>query len=152
MDIVWTALQDSSFAACVRNSTFIYPIANIAHVVAVIAFFGLVATMDLRLLQITSGEPARAVVKRLRPAALIVLAIIATAGFTLFSAEAVALAGNTAFRIKIAAIGLALLNIGINEWNLRNHGELNPLVRFTAGFSLFIWLFVAAMGRTIAYV
>ncbi|MBC8036795.1 MAG: hypothetical protein H7X89_06230 [Rhizobiales bacterium] len=152
MDVIWAALQDSSFAAFVRNSTFVYPIANITHVVAVIAFFGLVATMDLRLLQISSGEPARALVKRLRPAALIVLAVIAAAGFILFSAEAVALARNTAFQIKIAAIGLALLNIGINEWTLRNHGERYPLVRFTAGFSLFIWLFVAAMGRTIAYI
>ncbi len=152
MDAVWAALQDSTFAAFVRNSTFVYPIANITHVVAVIAFFGLVATMDLRLLRVFAGEPARTTVARLRPLALIVLMIIAAAGFILFSAEASALARNTAFRIKIVAIGLALLNIALNEWNLRSHGELNPRVRFTAGFSLLVWLFIAAMGRTIAYV
>lgn len=152
MEPVWAALQDSSFAALVRNSTFIYPIANVTHVVAVIAFFGVVATMDLRLLRVFEGAPARLLIARLRPAALIILLIIATAGFILFSAEAVALSRNPAFRVKLAAIALALLNIGINEWNLRGYGANKPLVRFTAGFSLLAWLFIAAMGRLIAYV
>ena len=152
MDSLWAVLQDSAFAAFVRNSTFLYPIANITHVVAVISFFGLVATMDLRLLRVLAGTPARVVIERLRPMALIVLLIVAAAGFVLFSAEAVALARNTAFRIKLAAIGLGLVNIGINDWNLRIHGADSLLVRITAGFSLFVWLFIAAMGRTIAYV
>lgn len=152
MDAVWAALQDSSFAAIVRNSTFVYPIANVTHVVAVIAFFGLVATMDLRLLRVFGGTPARIVVERLRPLALVVLLIVAAAGFVLFSAEAVALARNTAFQIKLAVIALALINIGINEWNLRLYREDNPVVRITAAFSLLAWLMVAALGRTIAYV
>jgi len=152
MDAVWAALQESSFAAFVRNSTFVYPIANITHVVAVIAFFGIVATMDLRLLRIFEGTPARVIIARMRPVALILLLIIAVAGFVLFSAEAVALARNTAFRIKLAAIALALLNIGVNERTLRIYGDDNRLVRFTAGVSLLVWLFIAAMGRTIAYV
>lgn len=152
MEALWAALQESSFAAFVRNSTFIYPIANVTHVVAVIAFFGAVATMDLRLLRVFEGAPARIIVARLRPVALIMLLIIAAAGFVLFSAEALALSRNPAFRIKLAAIALALLNTAINEWALRRNDELRPLVRFTAGFSLLVWLFIAAMGRTIAYV
>jgi len=152
MEAVWSALQDSAFAVFVRNSTFLYPIANVTHVVAVIAFFGLVATMDLRLLRVFTGMPARIVVERLRLPALVVLLIVAAAGFVLFSAEAVALARNTAFQIKLTVIALALVNIGINEWNLRIYGENNPAVRLTAGFSLLAWLVVAAMGRTIAYV
>ncbi len=152
MDLIWIALQDSSFAAFVRNSTFIYPIANVTHIVAVIAFFGVVATMDLRLHRVYEGASARLIIARLRPVALIILLIIAAAGFILFSAEAAALARNTAFRVKLIAIGLALLNIGLNEWILRSKGEFHPLVRFTAAFSLFVWLFIAALGRTIAYV
>ncbi len=138
--------------ALVRNSTFVYPIANVTHVVAVIAFFGIVAVMDLRLLRVFGGAPASQVVARLRPVALIILLVIVVAGLVLFSAEAVALARNTVFRIKIAAIGLALLNIAVNEWSLRNYGEAAPLVRFTAAVSLLAWLLIAALGRTIAYV
>ena len=152
MEAIWAALQDSSFAAFVRNSTFVYPIANIIHVVAVVAFFGVAATMDLRLLRVFEGAPAGVVIARLRPVALIILLVIAAAGFILFSAEAVALSRNPAFRIKLVAIGLALLNIGINEWNLRIYGADNSLVRMTAGISLLIWLFIAAMGRSIAYI
>lgn len=152
MDAVWLALQESSFAATVRNSTFIYPIANVTHVVAVIAFFGLVAAMDLRLLRVFEGTPAKTVIARLRLLALIVLIVIAVAGFILFSAEAVALARNPAFQIKVAAIVLALINIGLNDWSLKTQGESAALARLTAGVSLFAWLFVATMGRTIAYV
>ena len=150
MEAVWAALQDSSFAALVRNSTFIYPIANVTHVVAVIAFFGVVAAMDLRLLHVFEGVPARVLIARLRPVALILLFITATAGFILFSAEAVALARNAAFRVKFAAIAVALVNIAINDCKVRVYGADNTAVRFTAGVSLLAWLVIAAMGRWIA--
>jgi hypothetical protein len=152
MESVWAALQASGFAAAIRDSTFIYPIANVTHVVAVIAFFGLVAAMDLRLLGVTGGTPARAVVARLRPFAAAALVIIAMAGFILFAAEALALMRNPAFALKLTAIVLALINIAVNEWSLRRFGEGATLAKFTAGASLALWLFVAAMGRTIAYV
>ncbi len=152
MDALLAAIQNSAFAATVRDSTFIYPVANVTHVVAVVAFFGLVATMDLRLLGAFGGMPANTLISRLRPAALLAFLVIVGAGMILFSAEAVALARNTAFQLKMAAIALALLNIGLNEWSLRRDEESATLVRATAGVSLFVWLFVAAMGRTIAYI
>jgi hypothetical protein len=152
MEAVWLALQESSFAAYARDSTFLYPFANITHVVAVVGFFGLVAVMDLRLLGVFAGTPAKAIVARLRPVALTVLIIIAATGFILFSAEAVAVARNPVFQIKLAAIALALCNVIVNDWSLRRHGEASGLVRATAGVSLLAWLFVATMGRTIAYV
>jgi hypothetical protein len=152
MDALWLALQESSFGAYARNSVWLYPAANIAHVVAVVAFFGVVATMDLRLLRVFGGTPARLVIDRLRPIAIALLIVIAAAGFVLFAAEAVALARNPVFQIKVAAILLALANIGTNEWTLRHHEEQSLMVQVTAGVSLAAWLFVAAMGRSIAYV
>jgi hypothetical protein len=152
MDAILAAIQNSAFAASVRDSTFVYPVANVTHVVAVIAFFGLVATMDLRLLGVSGGASASTLINRVRPLALVAFVLIVAAGLILFSAEAVALARNTAFQLKIAAIVLALANIGVNEWTLRRYGEGAGIVRTTAGISLVAWLFVAAMGRTIAYV
>jgi hypothetical protein len=152
MDALWVALQESFFAAFVRDSVYLYPFANITHVVAVIAFFGLVAVMDLRLLGVFGGTPGKIIIARLRPLAFILFIVIATTGFVLFSAEAVALARNPAFQIKLAAIALALANIAMNEWTMRSYGEAAPLARVTAGLSLAVWLFIATMGRTIAYV
>lgn len=152
MEPVWAALQASGFAAAIRDSTFIYPIANVTHVVAVIAFFGVVATMDFRLLRLSDGEPARHVIARLRPVALIFLIVVASAGFILFAAEPVALARNPVFQVKLVAIGLALANVGLNEWALRRWGEDTATVRKSAALSLYAWLFIAAMGRGIAYV
>jgi hypothetical protein len=152
MEAIWIALQESAFAGMVRNSVLLYPVANITHVVAVIAFFGVVATMDLRILGTTGGQPPRTVIARLRPVALVLLLLIAITGFTLFSAEAVVLARNPAFQLKLAAIGLALLNIAVNEWAFRNRRERTSLTGATAGASLLAWLLVAALGRSIAYV
>lgn len=152
MEEVWIALEASSFAAAIREAVFIYPIANVLHVVAVIGFFGVVAAMDLHLLRVISGMPVRSVIGRLRPVAIALLLVIVTAGFVLFAADAVALAANPAFRIKLVAIGLALLNVGLNELALRHSGEDALALRITAGLSLVLWLSVAALGRSIAYV
>jgi hypothetical protein len=152
VDAVWAALQESNFAALIRNSTYIYPIANITHVVAVVAFFGVVATMDLGMLRKFSGISARELVVRLRSIAFGILIVIVLAGSILFAAEATALARNVAFQLKMAAILLALLNVGLNTWSLRAYGESSFAVRFSAGFSLVAWLVIAALGRSIAYV
>ncbi|NJM29063.1 MAG: hypothetical protein HC855_02040 [Rhizobiales bacterium] len=150
MDGLWFALEHSAFGGHVRNSTFLYPAANVIHVLAVLSFFGLVATMDLRLLRVIDGTPAREVIARLRPLALIAFLAIAATGFILFTAEATAISGNIAFQVKVMAIVLALLNVALNSWAMKQRGEATA--RLTAGVSLGSWLFIAAMGRTIAYV
>jgi hypothetical protein len=152
MDVFWLALQESAFAGLIRNSVYIYPIANILHVVAVVAFFGVVATMDLRLMKVFGGVSADGLVQRLRPFAVGLLVVIILTGLILFLAEAAALAANPVFRIKVLAILLAVLNIGLNNRALRRHGEHAPAVRATALVSLIGWLSVAALGRGIAYV
>jgi hypothetical protein len=152
MEGLWLALEQSAFGGLVRNSTYLYPAANIIHVVAVLGFFGLVATMDLRLLRAFGGLQADRFIARLRPFAAAALILIAATGFVLLTAEASAISANPAFRIKALAIVLALLNVWLCSRALRRQGEDSSLVRLSAGFSLAAWLFVAAMGRTIAYV
>jgi hypothetical protein len=151
MDSLWLTLQESGFGLFVRNSVFFYPAANILHVVGVMAFFGLVATMDLALLGV-GGGPAKQVIARLRPFAVALLLLIAATGSVLFVAEAVVIAANTAFQFKIALLGLALANVILNEWALRSRGDGASLARRTGLVSLFAWIGVAALGRLIAYV
>jgi hypothetical protein len=146
------ALQDSPYAVYARESLLLYPIANVTHVLAVLVFFAAVAAMDLRLLDVFAGMPARAVIARLRPVAFAALAVIAATGFTLFATEAVATGRNPAFQLKLLAILLGLANVGVNEWVLHLGGEGSALARLSAAFSLLVWLTVAACGRSIAYV
>jgi hypothetical protein len=152
MDAIWLVLQESAFAAVIRDSVFIYPIANVLHVVAVIAFFGVVATMDLRLIGVFGGVQPRVLIDRLRPWALALFAIIAVAGFILFAAEAAALANNAVFQLKIVALAMALLNVGFNEWMMRGSETIGGAVQASAAASLAAWLSIAALGRSIAYV
>jgi hypothetical protein len=151
MDQLWLTLQESGYGSFVRNSVFFYPAANVLHVLSVISFFGLVATMDLALLGV--GErPAKQVISQLRPFAVALLVLIAATGSVLFVAEAVAIAANPAFQLKIIFILLALANVVGNELVLRSRGDRATLAQLTAGVSLLAWLGVAALGRLIAYV
>ena len=151
MDALLLALQESGYGIFVRNSVFLYPAANVLHVLGVMSFFGLVATMDLTLLGV--GErPAKQVIGRLRPFALALLLLIATTGSVLLVAEAMAIAANPVFQLKVALLVLALVNVFVNEWVLRTRGDGASLARITAFMSLLAWLGVAALGRLIAYV
>lgn len=143
MESLWFSLQQSSFAAGVRSSEFIYPAANVLHVVGVVAFFGLVAAMDL---QILGGSRSGALMMRLRPYAVGMLIVVAAAGFILFAADAVAIAANPVFRLKLLAILLAVVNFLVHI-TVKRPGAL----RATAIMSLSAWLVVAALGRYIAY-
>jgi hypothetical protein len=136
----------------VRNSVVLYPAANVLHVVGVMSFFGLVATMDLALLGTVGQTPVKQVIGRLRPFAVALLLLIAATGSVLFTAEAVAIAANPVFQLKIALLVLALANVVVNEWVLRSRGDGARLARLTALVSLLAWLGVAALGRLIAYV
>jgi hypothetical protein len=145
------ALQDSGFAAYVRQSVFLYPLANVTHVLAVLAFFASVAAMDLRLLGVFGGVPAGKLIGRLRPVAAAAFALIVATGLTLFAPEAEAIGRNPAFRLKLVAILIALGNVWLNARAVRRNGDGAPLVRATAALSLALWLMVAAAGRLIAY-
>lgn len=145
-------LQDSAYGALVRDSIFLYPLANVTHVLAVLVFFAAVAAMDLRLLGVFEGVPARVLIARLRPVAIGALVVIVASGITLFVPEAAAIGANPAFRIKLVLILIGLANIGLNDRALRRDGEEGTWVRASAAGSLGLWLLVAAAGRTIAYV
>jgi hypothetical protein len=153
------ALETSGFAASIREAVWIYPIANVLHVVGVIAFFAAVAFMDVRLMGAFAQTPAASVVKLARRFAVPIFALVVASGFVLFAAEASHVGLNWMFQLKLAAIALGLANVLAFELVFgRRLAELPPLaplpaaVRVSAFLSLAVWLTVAALGRGIAYV
>lgn len=156
--VAWAlALEHSGFAAAIRASTWIYPAANVLHVVGIALLFGSVAVFDLRLLGITwSGRPAETARLAL-PLARAGIAIALPTGFLLFSTEASAYVVNPVFQAKFAAIVIAILNLAaFHAGSFRRiagwAGQVPATARLAAGISVLAWLAAVVCGRFAAYV
>ena len=155
---LFVALEQSGFAATIRQSTWLYPAANIGHIVSLTFFAGGVGVLDVRLLGgLAATAPAR-LLARARSFAIAALAGMALTGSVLFSAEASHLVLNPAFQLKAALVAAGLMNIAIYElWARRAVEGLAPGASMPARakvaglLSLGIWVAVAACGRSIAY-
>lgn len=155
---IFVALEQSSFAAAVRQSLWLYPAANVGHIVALTFFAGAVAVMDVRLLGGLAATSPAFLLARARGFAVAALAGMAVTGCVLFSAEASHIALNPAFQLKAALVAAGLINVAIYEfWAKRTVERLVPGASMPARakvagvLSLGIWVAVAACGRSIAY-
>ncbi|MET0605970.1 MAG: hypothetical protein ABWZ80_05910 [Beijerinckiaceae bacterium] len=142
------ALEQSELGLSIRNAHLLYPIANVTHVICVIIFFALVASMDMAVLRRTPEE-AKATIRRVRPFAFIAFFGVVGAGAVMFTAEASALVKNPAFLAKVTAIVVAGLNLMMFSKAFAA-GRL-WVARTSALLSMFVWIFAAAAGRGIAY-
>jgi hypothetical protein len=155
---IFQALEASDFGAFIRQAVWVYPAANVAHVLCVLMFAGAVAAMDVRLMGGFSGSDVREVLRGGRKAAVLAFLGVALSGGVLFTAEASHLALNWVFQTKVLLIALALLNAIMFELifarRLREFAPRMPMPASAkaSGFvSLATWLAVAACGRSIAY-
>jgi Family of unknown function (DUF6644) len=155
---IFIALEQSNFAAAIRQSTWLYPVANVGHIVSLVFFAGAVAVMDVRLLGGLAGIAPGPLLARARVFAIAALAGMAVTGFMLFSAEASHLALNPVFQLKAALVGAALVNVALYEFGAKSAVEGLPpgaiipaRARIVGAVSLVMWVAVAACGRSIAY-
>jgi hypothetical protein len=148
-----TALQGSGFAALMRSSIFLYPLANVLHVLGALTFFAAVAAMDFKVFRSTGIADARSFINRVRPVAIGGLLVQIATGLMLLSPEATHIWHNPVFRLKLIAISAGLLNVILLEATLffRASVDIPAFARLSAGFSLAVWLTTAALGRLIAY-
>lgn len=153
------ALEQSALGAAIRQSVWLYPAANVGHILGLTAFAGSVAVLDLRLLGVFGAiRPLEILIPARRAAALAFLAMLFT-GSILFIAEASHVALNPVFQAKAGLILLALANaLVLGGMAMREaddmpaHAPFSGRVRFAAGLSIALWLTVASAGRLIAYV
>ena len=151
METLLVALQGSGFAAAMRGSVFLYPVANVVHILAALTFFATVAAMDVKVLRAISVADARAFIDRVRPVAIAAFVVQAGSGLMLLAPEAIHIWHNPVFKLKVAAIGLGLANVIVLEILLRRDAELSRLAKASAVASLVAWLSTATLGRLIAY-
>jgi hypothetical protein len=155
---IFVALEHSAFAAAIRQSRWLYPFANVGHILSLIAFAGAVAVMDLRLMGAFAASTPGRVLAPARRAAGAAFCGLAATGFMLFAAEAGHLVLNPVLRLKAALVAAGLLNALVYEVVLRRAVEALPAgapmprsAAVGAALSLAIWIAVAACGRSIAY-
>lgn len=151
------ALERSGFAAAIRASTWIYPAANVLHVLGIALLFGSVAVFDLRVLGVTWGGKPEEVARLALPLSRTGVAVALPTGFLLFSAEASAYMANPVFLAKLVAIVIAFVNLALFHAGSFQRiagwaGTIPPAARLAAGVSLLAWLTALVCGRFAAYI
>jgi hypothetical protein len=152
------ALETSEIGALIRQSVWVYPTANVAHVLAIAVFAGAIAIMDVRMMGGMAGSDPARVVRGARRAAVAALIGVLLSGAVLFTAEASHVALNPVFQIKMALVAFGLVHaLFVGGRAVRALDTLGPqapmpgFARVSGALSMLAWLSVVGLGRYIAY-
>jgi len=153
----WMAEQPWSIG--LRESLFVWPLLELAHVLVLMLFVGTAAMLDLRLLGVAfRSVPASEFTGRLLPWTRASFALMAITGLLLFYSSPVRYYQNIFFRAKVVLLVAAGLNIWwfhsrvhqrVHAWDL----TMPPprAARLAAVLSLVAWTGVVVTGRMVAY-
>jgi hypothetical protein len=155
---IFVALEQSALGAAVRESVWIYPFANVGHILALVCFAGALTVMDLRLVGAFPASAPGPLLARARRVVIIALGAQVATGFLLFSAEASHVVRNPVFLLKMGFVAAGLLNVAIFEFGARSAVQNLPAAapmpqpaRVAGYASLAGWVTVAPLGRGLAY-
>jgi len=153
----WLASTRGSIA--LHESLWVYPIVESVHVLALCIFLGLAVMLDLRLLGVTfRSARVSEVAERLLPWTAAGFAVMVVSGSLLFYAIPVRTFQNIFFRVKVAMLILAGLNVWVFHSTIYRTvaaWDLDPVppkrARVAGGLSLALWACIVVAGRMIAY-
>jgi len=142
-----------------RESNYWFPVLNFVHLCGLLVAAGTIVFWDLRLLGVgLRRAPVSQVGKSLLPWTWSGFGVMFVSGSLLVAIEAGRLYFNIFFRLKVAFLILAGLNVllfhytvyrKVDAWDL---APLAPLqARLAGGLSLVLWFGILAMGRAIGY-
>lgn len=152
-------LQDTSVAAFIRESGWVFPTLESIHVIGIAVVYGTIAVVDLRLLGVTAHRrSALRLIKDLLPFTWVAFLVCVITGLLMFSANGTTYIQNKAFLCKMGVLMLAGLNMAafhlgafrrIAEWDT----TLPPptQARFAGFSSIVLWGCVVFLGRWIAF-
>ena len=146
------AFEQSGLGHAARSTTWLYPLANLVHVLGAALLVGAIAVFDVQVLR--KAADLRAMGRATIPLAAFGVALQVASGIVLLSAEASTLVRNPAFQFKMAVLILGLANIalfhGSFDGRLKQGAPLDG-ARALAAISLGCWVLVLLAGRAIAY-
>jgi hypothetical protein len=152
-------LQETGLAVRIRDSLFVFPLLESAHVIGLALVFGTIAVIDLRLLGVASTDRSfQRMASDIMKWTWAAFALTALTGSLMFMTNAVVYFHNFYFRTKIALLVLAGLNMlvfeltagrTIHRWDQAPSAP--PIGRAVATLSLVLWIAVIFAGRIIGF-
>ena len=148
-----TALEHSGLGQAARTTGWLYPLANLVHVLGAALLVGSIATFDVQVLR--RARDVRALYHAAISVAVSGFVLQLATGPVLLSADASMVVRNPAFQFKMAMLVVAVANVAVFHWcfgrALNEEARLPPRARVLAAVSLASWVLVLFAGRAIAY-
>lgn len=151
-------LENTAWAVTIRQSSWLYPALEVLHIAGIILLAGTAFLFDVRLLGFARELPVQALANLFLFWSRRGLLLVVASGFMLFITDALALAYNATFRLKMILLALACLNALVfqkytfplaSNWN--THKSTPLTAKAAAIFSIILWLAVIICGRWLAY-
>jgi len=139
----------------IRDSTWMFAVVEILHLLGLTVLLGSVVVFHLRLLG--SGmrrQSAPALARDLWPWQAGGLAVMIVTGLPMFFSEAMKCYASPPFAIKMALLVLAAFShllVFHRVWRLRDDARLPVWTKPAAGLSLLLWFGVGLAGRAIGF-
>ena len=156
---VLASLQASGLATRIRDSLYLFPLIESAHVIGLSMVFGTIAIIDLRLLGIASvRRPFTRVASDVLKWTWLAFGLTVVTGLLMFITNAGVYYHNSYFRTKMALLLLAGLNMlmfelttgrSVHRWDKKNAAPLPG--KTIAALSLVLWIAIIFMGRWIGF-
>lgn len=158
-DAAGATIADTSWSEQLQSSEYLWMLLEGAHVVTLMLFAGTILLVDLRLLGWAfRSVPVSRISAALLPYTVAGFAVMIVTGLGLFFANPIEYFYNFVFRLKVAVLLIAAVNIFLFHVRARRDGArwdaaaVPPRsVRVAAGISLTTWIAVIAAGRYLAY-
>jgi len=152
-------LGNTSWSIALHESRYVFLLVLMIHVLTLSVFVGTATMIDLRLLGKTMTRvPVSQVVTRLLPWSEAGFLVMVVTGTLLFYAAPVARYENVFFRLKMAALLIAVINVWVFRRTIyRRVGDwdLDPVpprrVRMVGALSLILLAIIITAGRMMAY-
>ena len=144
----------TSLGETIRNSSWLFPIFEAVHLLALGIVAGAVMVVDFRLLgMLLNKQPVAVLADDARPYLLGAVLVMFATGIPLFLSEAIKCLYSFAFWIKMASLFLVLIWVFTVRSRV-THADIAKepaLAKATAVVSLLLWFGVAWGGRWIGF-
>jgi hypothetical protein len=152
-------LEHTPLALAISESTWLFPLIEGSHILALPLSVGMIVIFDLRVLGLAfRGSPASRIMNDVLRWSKIGFAVMLITGGLLFMTQAGKAYGNGFFRAKLIFLVVLGINAAVyqtifypkmTQWDVA--GGTPAGARLCAGLSLIVWIGVIVCGRTMAY-
>jgi hypothetical protein len=158
IDSLLEAISNSPMAIYMAEDPFAFPTVETFHVISLVIVFGSILLVDLRLMGLASRDYSISGLSRtILPITWVAFLVALITGGLLFASNPYGYFGNTAFRIKLALLLLAGLNMLLFHFVTQRRGNLDapgPVpggARLAGLLSAILWIGIIACGRWIGF-